>query len=160
MRSIVLTVVLLLAIVIPGRALHAAAAGSCPDLPYSDDLQSRLVNTQIFNLMLQTNSRYAGDLPNPPPIPQYTFMDGVHRSELGGPLQEIRKTYPDAMIYPLFSSQFQSDDRDVIVFSPEVIWCLLRPHSMVLLTDNATSHWTIIFHIDREKNLIVLNDTW
>jgi tetratricopeptide (TPR) repeat protein len=120
--------------------------------------QRRFVAEKLINeLAMQGVMGNASTDPNPRPMLKISLVDlaetGNHALDrTGNALRSIN--------YVLNRRGFGSRQEQVVQTDPGVMWCLTMPSDIVLLSDKATHHVTMVFRLHPDSGVIDLIDPW
>lgn len=128
-------------------------------------------STRWWALLLTQNVfGYAGDDPNPRPLPTrtlYTMKKQMSDYLQAGVEQRARSDEPgrkpwawDALQLAFCSSRVKMRLDEVIPVPREDLWWLAAPGDLVLLSDRVTHHYTTVDHVGREADRIFFIDEW
>jgi len=101
---------------------------------------------------------YAGDEPNPRPLPQTTLYDFKRRVAASAPSGQ--GPVPDALYFAFYSDKYRVAPEKAITVPAEHLWWLAASQDTVLLSDRRTHHYTEIAEVDREQERISFHDLW
>jgi len=139
--------------------------------PLRDSRIETLANgSKFFSLLTMNVFGYAGDDPNPRPIPNRTLYTikkkmsdylqaGIAtraRSDSGG-----KQPWAwDALKFAFCSDRVKMPLEQVIPIPREDLWWLAASDDLVLLSDRVTHHYTTVDHVAREAGRIFFLDEW
>ena len=136
------------------NAYGVSMPDSCfPPIPRPDYIKPYIKNMGIVSTTLR-GIGYAGDAENPRPVPPLSLSD-IKKER-----QDIWAKINNTIIYAFSRKNVMHKSNDIIPINKWEFWCLVRSGDEVLLTDRNTHHYTSIEYVDREKNVIAINDPW
>lgn len=113
-------------------------------------------------LWTQDAFAYAGDDPNPRPLPKRTlggfkrqFSDYFQADEKLGQLRA-----PQALYFAFCSDKVKLPPQDAIAIPREDLWWIAAPDDLVLLSDRITHHFTTVHRVSPEGQKIYFLDDW
>jgi tetratricopeptide (TPR) repeat protein len=161
-----------------GACVAAALLLECPTVNADDDcgsaidafsqegeLLAQIDEQDAFRLLYaQGQLAYAGAQPNPRPLPKVFLLDHARNlsafSEHRGGMESAIQVAANGLFYAIFNEKPGSREPEAINAPAQVMWCLLRPGTYLLLNDGNTAHYTIVGKVDRESGLVYLVDLW
>lgn len=127
-------------------------------------------NGRWWNLLLMNTFGYAGDDPDPRPLPYrtlYTIKQQMSDYLQAGATQRAQsdkaKKRPwawDAFQLAFCSSRVKMPLDEVIPVPREDLWWMAAPDDLVLLSDRVTHHYTTVDQVAREADRIFFIDEW
>jgi tetratricopeptide (TPR) repeat protein len=131
-----------------------------PDPRIRDMLHS--MNMWEVFLQLGGGMGYAGDDPDPRPLPPTTLSD--HKQSMEAGLQAAHQRgvrhIDNALFFAFYSDRFKGETDRSIAVPRDDLWWLASAGDTVLLSDRVTHHYTGIFDVDRETERVSFLDQW
>lgn len=120
------------------------------------------VNT--FEVLLQARGGfgYAGDDPDPRPLPPTTLGD-LKESFEGGLQHAHRRraqSIHEALYFAFYSDRFQGEPERCITVPRDHLWWLVSAGDTILLSDRITHHYSYVFDVDRDTGRVSFLDQW
>jgi tetratricopeptide (TPR) repeat protein len=142
-------------------ASETPATGSAPllskrseDVLYNVELALR----HLLDLQARIHENPPGT-PEAPWTPRALMRQTIAQLE---PTEDsaVYLSFRDAQMFVLYRRDIVADGPEVIPASSATLWQLVRPGDQVWLLDKTTSHISVVWSIDREKNTITFVDLW
>jgi tetratricopeptide (TPR) repeat protein len=108
--------------------------------------------------LLLSEPRYAGDEPNPRPLPQTSLHQFKQRVASGA--RSGTGPVPDALHFAFAVDRYRMPAEEAIMVPAEHLWWLACEGDGILLSDRVTHHYTAIGEVDREHDRIRFFDLW
>ena len=123
-------------------------------------LEPYLQNAKLWDVLfaLAGGLPYAGDEPNPRPVPKLSLSDVKQRFKAGMP--SGTGSVPEALYYAFYADRFRVPQERAITLPVTHLWWLVSQGDTVLLSDGITSHYTGVDRVDRVEDRIYFNDHW
>jgi len=117
-----------------------------------------------FEVLLQARGGfgYAGDDPDPRPLPPTTLGD-LKESFEGGLQSAHRRraqSIHEALYFAFYSDRFQGEPDRCITVPRDHLWWLVSAGDTILLSDRITHHYSFVFDVDRDTGRVSFLDQW
>ena len=130
-----------------------------PRPPRDPRLEPYLQNRATWDILLTLAGRpYAGDHPDPRPVPRTTLHDFKQRAAAVAPPGS--SAVPDALYWAFYADRYSVAREEAITVPSEHLWWLATAQDDVLLSDRVTHHYTTIAAVDREGERVSFHDAW
>jgi len=127
-------------------------------------IRDMLYNANMWEVFLQLagGMAYAGDDPNPRPLPPTTLSDLKQSVEAGLQAAHQRgvRHINNALYFAFYSDRFKGEPDRSIAVPRDDLWWLASAGDTVLLSDRVTHHYTGIDDVDRETERVSFRDPW
>jgi len=127
-------------------------------------------SSKFWSLLTMSVFGYAGDDPNPRPIPNRTLYtikkkmsDYLQANIIARARSDSGDKQPwawDALKLAFCSDRVKMPLEQVIPIPREDLWWLAAPDDLVLLSDRVTHHYTTVDYVAREADRIFFLDEW
>ena len=135
-----------------------------PRRPKDPRIQAIVDGGNTYEVLMQAvgGPGYAGDDPNPRPLPQTTLSDFKRSGESS--LQQAHQRgvqrIENALYFAFYADRFQGERDRSIGVPRDDLWWLASSGDTVLLSDKVTHHYTGIYNVNREANRVSFLDQW